>query len=294
MAALLQVNEIVKQYREIRAVDGVSLTIDKGVCFGLLGPNGAGKTTLIEIIEDIIAPTTGTVLYKGDPRSARFRQEVGIMFQQTALLGFLSVKETLEIFRRLYEHTESIDRLLHRCHLSEVMQQRNDRISGGQKQRLLLALALLNRPELIFLDEPSTGLDPQARRNLWDIITDVKSQGRTLILTTHYMEEAQTLCDDIAIMDHGKIIARGAPEELIRTHCQRATLSMPVERFPQGLVLDDAYVRQRGERVLIRTQDVNAMIGRLMASGVDMHAVDLKTPTLEDVFLKLTGRRLRE
>lgn len=294
MKSLLELIDIHKHYRRLRAVDGVSMTIGQGICFGLLGPNGAGKTTLIEIIEDIIDPTGGTILYKGASRSAQFRQEVGIMFQQTALLSFLTVAETLETFSRLYDHTESIDHLIHLCHLEEVRAQLNDKISGGQKQRLLLALALLNRPELVFLDEPSTGLDPQARRNLWDIIKTVKSQGRTIVLTTHYMEEAEKLCDDVAIMDKGKVIARGAPMELIETHCRRATLSVPKDQFPETAEDLQGVANQRGDRIQIRTENVNAAVSTLLSMGVDMRGVNVQTPSLEDVFLKLTGRSLRE
>ncbi len=252
------------------------------------------RPRLIEIIEDIIDPTAGTILYKGASRAAQFRQEVGIMFQQTALLSFLTVAETLETFSRLYDNTESIDHLIHLCHLEEVKAQLNDKISGGQKQRLLLALALLNRPELVFLDEPSTGLDPQARRNLWDIIKTVKSQGRTIVLTTHYMEEAEKLCDDVAIMDKGKVIARGAPQKLIETHCQRATLSVPKDQFPEKPNDLQGFISDRGDRIQIRTENVNAVVSRLLSMGVDMRGMNVQTPTLEDVFLKLTGRSLRE
>lgn len=292
---LLEIIDIQKDYRRLRAVDGVSLSIGRGTCFGLLGPNGAGKTTLIEIIEDIIPSSSGTVLYKGALRASGFRQEVGIMFQQTALLSFLTVAETLDTFRQLFDRTESVAHLIGLCHLQDVKNQLNDKISGGQKQRLLLALALLNRPELVFLDEPSTGLDPQARRNLWDIIKTVKSQNRTIVLTTHYMEEAEKLCDDIAIMDKGKVIARGTPQELIETHCRRATLSVPKDQFPSQRI--DAlygFTRERADRIEIRTENVNTVINQLLADGVDMRGVNVRTPTLEDVFLKLTGRSLRE
>ncbi len=291
---LIEVIDIQKYFKRLRAVDGVSITIGRGSCFGLLGPNGAGKTTLIEIIEDIIAASGGTILYKGASRAAQFRQEVGIMFQQTALLSFLTVAETLETFSRFYDNTESIGHLVQLCHLEEVKDQLNDKISGGQKQRLLLALALLNRPELVFLDEPSTGLDPQARRNLWDIIKAVKSQGRTIILTTHYMEEAEKLCDDVAIMDKGKVIARGVPQQLIQTHCKRATLSVPKDQFPENIDDLKGTIRERGDRIQIKTENVNAVVGQLLSMGVDMRGVNVKTPTLEDVFLKLTGRSLRE
>lgn len=292
--ALIEVIQIEKRYRKVRAVDGVSLAIGRGTCFGLLGPNGAGKTTLIEIIEDIIAPTAGTVLYKGHSRSSQFRQEVGIMFQQTALLSFLTVAETLETFARLYERTDDVDRLIRTCHLEEVKDRANDKISGGQKQRLLLALALLNRPELVFLDEPSTGLDPQARHNLWHIIRSVKEQGKTIVLTTHYMEEAQKLCDDVAIVDRGKVIARGAPEKLIHEHCRRATLAVPKDRIGGHLDGLLGYRREQGDRILFRTEDVNGLIQELLARGVDLSGVNVTTPNLEDVFLKLTGRSLRE
>jgi len=297
-APLLQTIDIHKHYKQLRAVDGVSLDIDKGSCFGLLGPNGAGKTTLIEIIEDIIDPTEGEIRYKGKPRSAQFRQEIGIMFQQTALLSFLTVSETLQTFGQLYNITENLDQLIRLCHLDEVKDQPNDKVSGGQKQRLLLALALLNRPELVFLDEPSTGLDPQARRNLWETIDTVKFQGRTTVITTHYMEEAEQLCDDIAIMDKGKVIARGTPRELIRTHCKRTALSIPEGQFAEVV---DAHngnlpgkIRKKNGRVEIRTRHITELTDRLLSKGMDMSGVTITTPTLEDVFLKLTGRSLRE
>ena len=293
-SVLIEIVDVHKHYKKVRAVDGVSLAIPPGCCFGLLGPNGAGKTTLIEIIEDIIAPTSGSVFYKGRKRSAQFRQEVGIMFQQTALLSFLTVAETLETFSRLYDQTNDVDELIRLCHLDEVRSQPNDKISGGQKQRLLLAMALLNRPELIFLDEPSTGLDPQARRNLWDIIRQVKSKGKTIVLTTHYMEEAEKLCDDIVIMDKGRVIARGAPEELIRKHCRRATLAVPRQQAGDLLAGFDGFWRRRGDQIIIRTEDVNALIQRLLARGMDLSGVHVSTPNLEDVFIKLTGRSLRE
>ncbi|WP_419655411.1 putative ABC transporter, ATP-binding protein [Desulfosarcina variabilis str. Montpellier] len=291
---LLDVENITKIYGNLHAVDDVSLTIFQGTCFGLLGPNGAGKTTLIEIIENIISHSSGAVFYKGEPRKAKFKQEVGIMFQQTALLSFLTVADTLKTFARLYDHTESMETLIQLCHLEDVKAQLNDKISGGQKQRLLLALALLNRPELIFLDEPSTGLDPQARHNLWRIINTVKSQGRTIVLTTHYMEEAEHLCDDIAIMDKGKIIARGAPADLIQTHCKRATLTLPRTKRVGNIHDLAGFVRETSDQLVIRTENVNALIGQLLSRGVDMSEVNVRTPTLEDVFLKLTGRSLRD
>ncbi|MDH3884554.1 MAG: ABC transporter ATP-binding protein, partial [Desulfobacterales bacterium] len=196
MEPILEVKNLVKKYDAVVAVDGVSFAIRQGVCFGLLGPNGAGKTTTIEVIEDVIPPTAGEILYKGKSRSSSFREEVGIQFQSTALLNLLTVRETLQTFQSLFTKTNTIEELVELCRLGEFLDQYNDKISGGQRQRFLLALALINRPELLFLDEPSTGLDPQARRNLWDLIQGINAEGKTLILTTHYMEEAQHLCDE--------------------------------------------------------------------------------------------------
>lgn len=227
MTPLLEVKHLVKTYRSLKAVDDVSFAITGGICFGLLGPNGAGKTTTIEMMEGIIAADSGDVYYKGAPRTADFNEEIGIQFQHTSLLSFLTVRETLKTFQKLYHKTADIDSLLATCNLLDIQNQYNDRISGGQRQRLLLAVALVNRPELLFLDEPSTGLDPQARRNLWNIILDIKSQGKTIILTTHYMEEAQLLCDEVAIMDCGRMIARGTVADLVGRYCREDGTGQP-------------------------------------------------------------------
>ena len=227
MAAILEVKNLVKKYKTVAAVNGASFSVEKGVCFGLLGPNGAGKTTTIEVIEDVITPTSGEIIYKGQPRSPAFKDEVGIQFQTTSLLAFLTVRETLKTFQSLYRQAADIDQLVEMCQLDDFQHQYNDKISGGQRQRFLLAMALINQPKLLFLDEPSTGLDPQARRNLWDLIQQIKQEGKTIILTTHYMEEAQYLCDEIAIMDYGKIIARGTPQELIKQYSPEMTVILP-------------------------------------------------------------------
>ena len=247
MAHLLDVRHLVKTYKSLTAVDDISFMISSGVCFGLLGPNGAGKTTTIEMLEGIVAPTSGDIYYKGGPRTGSFNEEIGIQFQNTALLSFLTVRETLKTFQQLYHKTADINSLLTACNLTDIQHRYNDRISGGQRQRLLLAIALVNQPELLFLDEPSTGMDPQARRNFWDIIIDFKAQGKTIILTTHYMEEAQVLCDEVAIMDCGRIIASGSVNDLINRYCR-----------------DEA-------------------TGQYCAET-----------NLESVFIKLTGRQLRE
>jgi len=276
------------------AVDHLNLAVRQGGCFGLLGPNGAGKTTLIEIIEDIIAPTSGRVLYLGKNRTSAFREQIGIMFQQTALLSYMTVQETLATFQSLYSISYGIESLIELCHLNDIRHQLNDKISGGQRQRLLVALALINQPNLIFLDEPSTGLDPQARRNLWDIIGDVKAQGKTIILTTHYMEEAQHLCDEVAIMDQGRIIAQASPQQLIAKHGGGTSIALPRRTYAATAMEMPYKVDPSNGYFEIVVEDMNAVIERLLQAGVDMSEMKVQTPNLETVFLNLTGRRLRE
>jgi ABC-2 type transport system ATP-binding protein len=294
MGAIIEVKNLVKKFGNVVAVNDISFTIEQGVCFGLLGPNGAGKTTTIEVIEDVIPPTSGEILYKNKPRNASFRNDVGIQFQNTALLNFLTVRETLETFQSLYPKTVCIEELVELCQLSEFLDQYNDKISGGQRQRFLLALALINQPKVIFLDEPSTGLDPQARRNLWDLIGKIKTEGKTLILTTHYMEEAQHLCDEIAIMDYGKIISRGTPQELIKRHSRQVTVILSKEHFlPYAAQVSLPY-REVKDTIEIMTDNVNACLDHLLSYNIDLSEIFVRSPNLETVFLNLTGRKLRE
>ena len=294
MAALLEVNNLVKKYKSVAAVNGASFSVAKGICFGLLGPNGAGKTTTIEVIEDVIPPTSGEIIYKGRPRNASFKDEVGIQFQSTSLLSFLTVRETLETFQSLYRNAADIDNLVELCHLGEFQYQYNDKISGGQRQRFLLAMALINQPALLFLDEPSTGLDPQARRNLWDLIEQIKQEGKTIILTTHYMEEAQYLCDEIAIMDYGKIIARGTPQELIKQYSPEMTVILPTPSLDHALDRLPLPYRKVNGTVENKTNDVNSCLDLLISRSVDLSDLTVRSPSLESVFLNLTGRQLRE
>lgn len=294
MTILLEVKNLVKRYKPVVAVDGIDLQIRQGICFGLLGPNGAGKTTALEVIEDILAATAGEILYKGKPRSASFREEIGIQFQHTALLSFLTVAETLKIFQSLYKNTYELGALTEICNLQEILSQYNDKISGGQRQRLLLALALINKPDLLFLDEPSTGLDPQARRNLWDIVQNVRQEGRTIILTTHSMEEAEYLCDELAIMDHGMVIAKGSPSQLIKKYCSGVTVRVPVKSFTIPLEQLELTFQEKEGMVEIQGENVDRILKRLMAIGVDLQDMAVRSPNLEDVFLTLTGRKLRE
>jgi ABC-2 type transport system ATP-binding protein len=294
MPPILEVRHLKKNYADRMAVDDVSFAIPAGICFGLLGPNGAGKTTTLEVIEDIIKPTAGEILYKSRPRTSRFKDEIGIQFQQTALLAMLTVEETLKVFQALYRSPEDLEHLVALCQLGEFRRQRHEHISGGQRQRFLLALALVNRPQLLFLDEPSTGLDPQARHNLWQIVNNIKAAGKTIILTTHYMEEAQQLCDTVAIMDHGRIIARGTPEALIRIHCEGVAVVLPrhsLGREADGLSLP---VKIEGDTVRILPASIDDCLRELMARQVDLSEMVVQSPNLEHVFLNLTGRQLRD
>ena len=215
MTTALEARDLVKDYPGVRAVDGLSFSVPEGTCFGLLGPNGAGKTTTVEIIEGVIRPTSGAVYYYGELAGARFREESGIQFQNTALQDHITVRETLEMFRALYSRQADLDHVIEQCSLGDLVDRDNRKLSGGQRQRLLLAVALVNRPKLVFLDEPTTGLDPQARRNFWTLVKGIREEGATIVLTTHYMDEAHVLCDEIAIMDEGKIVTQGSPEQLL-------------------------------------------------------------------------------
>jgi ABC-2 type transport system ATP-binding protein len=291
---ILEVRNLVKDYPGLRAVDGVSFAIETGICFGLLGPNGAGKTTTIEMIENTLAMTAGEVLYKGRARDQHFREEVGIQFQSTQLLQYLTVEETLRTFHNLYTRQADFDRIMEICQLKEIAGRDNRKISGGQKQRLLLALALINEPELIFLDEPTTGMDPQARRNLWDIVEAIKQQGKTVVLTTHYMDEAQILCDQIAIMDKGQILTAGTPRELIQRYCPHLTIQLPLT-LPADKLADLPWpIDSRPAGHEIHATDAKMVLQTLMAREIDLSNISIHSPTLEDVFLVLTGRSLRE
>jgi ABC-2 type transport system ATP-binding protein len=293
MNPVLEVRELVKQYPGVRAVDGVSFTIPEGQCFGLLGPNGAGKTTTVEMMEGVTRPTSGLVLYRGEPLGARFREEAGIQFQKTALQEFLTVRETLALFSRLYSHRRGVDELIRTCALEQVADRDNRKLSGGQLQRLLLAIALANDPRVLFLDEPTTGLDPQARHNFWDLVRAIKAEGRTLLLTTHYMEEAYFLCDVIAIMDRGRIIAEGPPSRLLEQHFDDVILELPRDDFRGATGDFPMPVLLAHDRVEIATGDVEQALRALLDRGVALRNLRIRPRNLEDLFLELTGRELR-
>jgi ABC-2 type transport system ATP-binding protein len=292
MSAILEVRDLVKQYPKVRAVDGVSFDVAPGICFGLLGPNGAGKTTTVEMLEGLVRPTSGAVSFRGVPLDAGYRERIGIQFQHTALQQFLTVRENLNFFSRLYQKTAPLEQVIARCRLADILDRDTGKLSGGQRQRVLLAIALINEPELLFLDEPTTGLDPQARRNFWDLIREIRGEGKTIVLTTHYMEEAYALCDELLIMDHGRVIARGSPKRLLSEHYDDVVVELPHAAL-NGRSDWPFALTQRGEQVEIMTADVNATIGALLSAGVSLAELKVRPRSLEDLFLQLTGKELR-
>lgn len=291
---IIEVRNLRKHYPKVKAVDGVDFSVRQGICFGLLGPNGAGKTTTIEMMEGIIRPSSGEILYKGEPQGERFRQEAGIQFQSTALQDFLTVRENLRFFSSLYPKSLPLEDLIDICRLRDYLDRDASKLSGGQRQRMLLALALVNDPDVVFLDEPTTGLDPQARLNFWELVNSIKARNKTVLLTTHYMEEAYNLCDEIAIMDHGKIIAHGSPDELLAEHFQDVIIELPERDFPDSAkTIPHRYLDKVNGMVEIITQDVNATLAQLMQHGASLAGLQVRPRTLEDLFLQLTGKELR-
>ena len=273
-------------------MDGISFEVEQGQCFGLLGPNGAGKTTTLEMLEGISTPTSGKVAYEGRELDRAFREDIGIQFQTTALQDFQTVRESLDMFASLYRRTADREELVQMCNLAEILDRDTRKLSGGQRQRLLLAIALINDPRLVFLDEPTTGLDPQSRRNFWGLIETVRQRGKTLVLTTHYMEEAQRLCDEIVIVDCGQIIARGSPKALVTAHFPAAVLRLPENAWPEAEPLP-GNCEVRDGYLEIFTDEVPPLLERLERAGANLNELKVEVPNLEDVFLKLTGHTLR-
>lgn len=227
---MLEIKNIKKKYKDVFAVQGISFEIDSGKCFGLLGPNGAGKTTTLEMIEGIRDADEGEVYFSGSPRRKEFFEHIGIQTQSTETFEKLTVIESLKTFKSFYKKTEDHGTIT-LCQLEDLLGRKVSELSGGQKQRVYLALALINQPTLLFLDEPTTGLDPQSRRHLWEIIKSIKASGKTIVLTTHYLEEAYQLCDEIAIMDHGKILVRRIPTKLLQHYFKRCYSRNSALRF---------------------------------------------------------------
>jgi ABC-2 type transport system ATP-binding protein len=289
---LLEVRQLLKTYPETRAVDDISFEIARGSCFGLLGPNGAGKTTTLEILEGITQADAGEVWFRGQARDATYRARIGIQFQNTALQDFQSVREALELFASFYPRSRALPELVRLCQLQDLLERDTRRLSGGQRQRLLLALALVNDPELIFLDEPTTGLDPQSRHNFWHLINHIREEGKTILLTTHYMEEAQVLCDTVAILDQGRIIEQGAPAALLSRHFKPALVRLPSDSLRGHASAPPGFTLQNG-RYEAAVDDIQETLNQLNQMGIALNQLQVTTPTLEDVFLKLTGKQLR-
>jgi ABC-2 type transport system ATP-binding protein len=290
---ILEVRNLIKHYPNVTAVNGLSLAVPEGICFGLLGPNGAGKTTTIEIMEGILEATSGDVRYRGAPLDQRFREEAGILFQKTALQDFLTVRQSITLFRGLYSRGLSVNDVIRMCALEKLESRDNRKLSGGQQQRLLLAIALVNDPSVLFLDEPTTGLDPQARRNFWSLIQSIKERKKTIILTTHYMEEAELLCDEIAIVDGGRIIAQGPPRRLLQEHFAEVMLELPKQDFPVSARSLPLRIIDIAERIEITTDDLDGTLRTLIDAHVPLNNLRIRPANLEDLFLELTGKELR-
>lgn len=308
MPAALRVRNLRKTYQDVVAVASLDLEVSQGECFGLLGPNGAGKTTTVEICEGLTTPDAGEVEVLGmrwEHHAAELRQRLGIQLQETQLADKLTVQETLRLFRSFFRRGPDAAAVMALVALEEKRHARVGNLSGGQKQRLALACALVGDPDLLFLDEPTTGLDPQARRQLWELIEQFKQQGRTILLTTHYMDEAERLCDRVAIMDHGKLMALGTPRELIASigieHLVEFSAGAAAAAIePAALLRLDGVRdvhRENGAFLLQVTElhrAVPALLDELSRRGIPLTELRTHSASLEDVFVTLTGRHLRD
>jgi len=302
---IIQVENLRKSYADVEALRGVSFEIQPGEIFGLLGPNGAGKTTTVEILEGMRTADSGTARVCGlDPRDAgaALQEQIGAVLQATSLPDKLKVSEAIDLFAGFYPRRRDLRVLLERLGLAEKQDAFYGKLSGGQKQRLALAMALVHEPRVLFLDEPTAGLDPQVRREMYDIIAELRSEQKTVLLTTHYIEEAERLCDRVAVVDYGRVIALGTPEELKRRSANTTRITVRLAQPELEGVLkqldgvaechraDGAYVL-RSEQP---PQTIIALVKFLETHGNDLQSLEMASPTLEDVFIELTGRRLRE
>jgi len=302
---IILVRGLTKHYGNLIAVDNITFSVIKGETFGILGPNGAGKTTALEMIEGLKQMTSGEINLDGldvHTHAREVKSRIGVQLQASSFFDGLNLKELLITFASLYGRTADPMELLKKVELDDKAKSKVKELSGGQKQRLSIAVGLVNDPKVLFLDEPTTGLDPQARRNMWDLITQIKRQGKTIVLTTHYMEEAEVLCDRVAIMDHAKIISLDTPFNLLRNSGVESTITFradkmcPVEHFASLPAVEKAVKEDHGFR-LISTNPEETLPALFLHQGdcqFKLFDLQLRQATLEDVFLKLTGRKLRE
>jgi ABC-2 type transport system ATP-binding protein len=299
---------VVKRYGAVVAVDGLDLDVDRGECFGLLGPNGAGKTTAIEMLEGLLRPDAGDVRVLGkkwEEEASWIRARLGVQLQETQLADKLTVAETVRLFRSFYRDGATVDELISTVELEAKRDSWVSKLSGGQKQRLSIACALAGRPQLLFLDEPTTGLDPQSRRQLWGVLDRYRDDGGTVLLTTHYMDEAHAICDRVAIMDHGKLIALGTPGALVAGLGAQHVVEFGVSDPARAPSDDDVRalpgvisVRHEGNTIAVATSEVHrlvpALLDLLRARGAALALLTTHSATLEDVFVTMTGRHLRD
>ena len=304
---VIQVENLVKRYGSVRAVDGVSFAVDEAEIFGMLGPNGAGKTTTVEIIEGLRTADAGKVSVLGMDMSRapeKVKQEMGIQLQAPSILPLLTVEEVLDTFAGFFRRSLPVGELLDRFALKESRRTMVKTLSGGQQQRLSVAMALVNDPKIAFLDEPTSGLDPQSRRGVWAVLDDMRRKKKTVFLTTHYMDEAEHLCDRVAIIDYGKIIALGSPAELVRQNFEERAIEFKIQPVPPQETLKAfpgvTHAAVTGDEVVVYSKDIIATMSALLQFAArsdgasQLRDLHVREATLEDVFLKLTGRRIRE
>jgi ABC-2 type transport system ATP-binding protein len=305
MDTVVEVRNLTKRYDDLVAVNDVSFDIEKGEIFGLLGPNGAGKTTTVEMIESLRKPDGGVILICGLDVSKsldRVKEVIGVQLQSTTIYDKIRVGEAIDLFGGYYQRPLLTDEVLDKVSLSDKRDSFVEALSGGQKQRLAIALAMVNDPEILFLDEPTTGLDPQARRNVWDIIEGLKERGKTIVLTTHYMEEAERLCNRVGIMDMGRIIAIDTPKDLIAKQNLESAVELVTHNGSARKILQQLgrvnKITSEGDTIIIHTREASSVLIELVRmsedNGLNLENISVRKATLEDVFLELTGKKLRE
>lgn len=305
MSIAVSVKNLVKKYGDLVAVNDVSFDVEQGEIFGLLGPNGAGKTTTVEMIESLRKPDSGSIEVSGVDalrESDQLKEIIGVQLQSTTLYDKIKVREAVDLFGRYYKKSIPADQLMEDISIIDKQDSYVASLSGGQRQRVALALALINDPEVIFLDEPTTGLDPQARRNVWTIVEKLREKGKTIILTTHYMEEAETLCNRVGIIDHGKIIALDTPRNLIANANLESTVEVSCSKQDIESVFanitDVSKVTRQDNRYILQTKKSSSVLRELTRladeNELQLEGMSTRKGTLEDVFLLLTGRKLRD